>query len=231
MSLQRAIAAAGLVILSALIVAVLARKRYRSCYAFLSYLVAVLASDALIFFWPSRFLTWDFWLLKETVHNLLKFAIALELGIRTFRLFPGANAAARRLLLVVLVLTYVAVVAVPTGDPNYAVLAAQIQPRILNGTIWVFTTQAALILWYRLPVDSFHKAILIGFVPYLLIFSVAMNTLNALGWRQEVNALQSYTQTSAYTLLLLYWLRSARQPVREVWPPAARLPVAIPGRG
>ena len=60
---------------------------------------------------------------------------------------------------------YVAVVAVPTGDHNYAVLAAQIQPRILNGTIWVFTSQAALILWYRLPVDSFHKAILIGFIP------------------------------------------------------------------
>ena len=60
---------------------------------------------------------------------------------------------------------YVAVVAVPTGGHNYAVLAAQIQPRILNGTIWVFTSQAALILWYRLPVDSFRKAILIGLIP------------------------------------------------------------------
>jgi hypothetical protein len=216
MSLQRAITATGLLILGTLIGAVLIRKRYLSCYTFLAYLIAVLASDALIFCWPDRFLTWDFWLMKETIHNLLKFAVALELGIRTFRLFPGANATARRLLLLILALTYVAVVAVPTGDGNYAVLAAQIQPRILNGTIWVFTSQAALILWYRLPVDSFHKAILIGFIPYLLIFSVAMNTLNALGWRQEVNALQSYTQTSAYDLVLLYWLRAALQPIRVV---------------
>jgi hypothetical protein len=209
MSLQRAITAAGLLILATLIGTILVRKRYRTCYSFLAYLVAVLASDALIFFWPGRFFTWDFWLFKESVHNLLKFAVALELGVRTFRAFPGANATARRLLLFVLVLTYVAVVAVPTGRPEYSVLAAQIQPRILNGTIWVFASQAALILWYRLPLDLFHKAILMGFVPYLLIFSLAMNTLNALGWKQEVNELQSYTQTSAYDLLLLYWLRSA----------------------
>ena len=49
-----------------------------------------------------------------------------------------------------------------------------------------------------------------------------MNTLNAPGWRQEINTLQSYTQTSAYALLLVYWLRAALQPVRAAWPPCGR---------
>ena len=34
---------------------------------------------------------------------------------------------------------------------------ADLQPRVLNGSIWLFTAIAALILWYRLPVDPFHK--------------------------------------------------------------------------
>ena len=59
--------------------------------------------------WPRQFQTWDFWVLKESVHNLLKFGIALELTVRTFRAFPAARKTATGLVLAVLVLTWLSV--------------------------------------------------------------------------------------------------------------------------
>jgi hypothetical protein len=76
---------------------------------------------------------------------------------------------------------------------------------------------AAVILWYRLPVDPLHKAILIGFVPYLLVFTVAMNALSAYGW--DLREYAGYAQTIAYVVLVAYWARAAwRQPAQAELP-------------
>src|SRR5713226_3351038 len=89
-------------------------------------------------------------------------------------------------------------------------VGGRIQPRLLNGTIWLFAAIAATILWYRLPVDPFHKAILIGFVPYLLIFTTGLNILDSYGWdlRTSVN----YAQVGAYVALMAYWAHAAWSP-------------------
>src|SRR5262245_29988831 len=196
------LAVLGEVLLGLLLAGLVARHRVRRCYSFALYVLVVLTCELLITGWPQRFLRWDFWLLKEILHNVLKFAIALELAARTFRAFPGARHTLRGVVFLVVIGTLISVVTGPTAE-TLPDLASKLLPRILYGTIWLFTALAAVILWYRLPVDLFHKSILVGFVPYLLVFTVALNLLDSIGWHLE--ELASYLQTSAYLLLLAYW--------------------------
>ena len=82
-------------------------------------------------------------------------------------------------------------------------LAMDLQPYVLAGTLWLFLAISALILWYRLPVAPLHKALLLGFVPYLLIFTVALNMLKAYGG--SVREYAGYGKNVAYLALLAYW--------------------------
>jgi hypothetical protein len=77
-------------------------------------------------------------------------------------------------------------------------------------------------LWYRLPVDPFHKAILVGFVPYLLVFSVGMRAMLEMGQAQSY--LFQRAHAVAYVVLLAYWNRAAWAPVqsRAMRPQTAR---------
>jgi hypothetical protein len=226
--LENAVGLGGSVLILAALVGILARRRYRICYTFLLYLGAVLLSDLLIIFWPDRFYVRSFWLLKEILNNALRFGVALELSFRTFRAFPGARSTARGIALLLLAVTLVTVVAV-SGDgspgtssapPSFEQIAGRIQPRLLNGTIWLFTAIAATILWYRLPVDSFHKAILIGFVPYLLIFTTGLNVLDSYSWDQGLRIYINFAQVGAYYVLMTYWVwtawREATGPVQAL---------------
>jgi hypothetical protein len=87
----------------------------------------------------------------------------------------------------------------------------------------LFTGMAVLILWYRLPVDTFHKAILTGFVPYLLIFTIGLNALDSYGW--NIRDLINYVHTTAYLLLLAYWAWAAWAPLAV--PAVARGPAPV----
>ncbi len=207
--IQVVIAVAANALALAALVGLIVRRRWASCWAFTAYLVTVFVIGSLITVWPSQFYRLDFWLFKESAYGLLKFAIALELAYRTFHAFPGAEATARRVLFSVMVATSLAVFAVSSPNAELAGVAGHVLPRVLNGTVWVFTAIAALILWYRLPVQPLHKAILVGFVPFLLVFTVAMNALNALGWQHQV--VTSYGHTVAYVVLVGYWNVAAWQ--------------------
>lgn len=217
---QALVAQIGSVLILAALVGVIVRRRYAACYSFPVYLAAVLIPSALIALWPEHFYRKDFWLLKETLHTILRFAIALELAVRTFRYFPRAQETARRVLFTVLSVTCVVALAVPTAGGDYTTVVGRVLPRVLNGTIWLFTTIAVLILWYRLPVDPFHKAILIGFVPYLLVFTVAMNALDAFGWRLREHL--NYAPALAYVALTAYWTYAAWRPSTAPDQPGSR---------
>jgi len=218
----------GELILLALLVGLIVKGGHRACYSFTLYVAAVLVPDVMVTAWPARFYVWEFWMLKEIAHNLLKFAIALELAIRTFRAFPGARATARGIVFLVVLVCLAGVLAAPGGPGGLRELATDLHPRILNGTIWLFTAIAAVILWYRLPIQALHKAILIGFVPYLLIFTVAMSALDAVGW--HIQDLAAYAHTIAYLALLCYWTYAAWRPQEALQLSAgARHEVAQPG--
>jgi hypothetical protein len=207
---EKLVVCVGLVLLAACLAGLFVRRRQGLCVSFTLYLGAVLLSDGLVVFWPARFHSWDFWVLKESVHNLLKFGIALELTLRTFRAFPAARRTAAGLVLGVLALTWLSVGPRPRLEGRPLELALNLQPYVLAGTLWLFIAISALILWYRLPVAPLHKALLLGFVPYLLLFTVAMNLLKAFGG--SVREYVGYFKNAGYQALLVYWAYTAWRP-------------------
>lgn len=213
---ERIVVCLGLLLLSACLTGLFVRRRHLLCVSFTLYLGAVLVSDLLVLLWPQQFHFWDFWVLKESVHNLLKFGVATELTLRTFRAVPAARRTAAGLVLGVLLLTWLSVGATPRPEVSRPQdLAMNLQPYILAGTLWLFIAISALILWYRLPVTPLHKALLLGFVPYLLVFTVAINLLRSLGGGDVVRIRTSYVKNLAYQALLAYWTYTAWRR----WPP------------
>jgi hypothetical protein len=186
-----------------LLLAGLLARRLRVCYSFTLYVLVVLVCELLITGWPGRFYKMEFWLPKEILLDVLKFAVALELAARTFRAFPGARATLRGVVFLVVSGTLVSMFVGPTPE-TLGDVASQMLPRVVYGTIWLFTALAVVILWYRLPVHLFHKAILVGFVAFSLVFSVALTAIEVIPQAQA-----SYLQSIAYVLLLGYWAHAA----------------------
>ncbi|HVR70927.1 MAG TPA: hypothetical protein VMT87_08785 [Vicinamibacteria bacterium] len=199
--------------MGAALIGLFVKHRWRLWYTFALLLLIVSVHDSLVALWPAQFHRNQVWRAKETVLILVRLAMVVELAIRVFRGFPGALAAARRLLLVICASTFLAVLALPVRRGGHEGFVGEIMPRVLNGTIWLFAALAVLILWYRLPVHWFQKAILLSYVPYLLVFTVAMNMLGDLGWQRAAWA--DTLSVVAYLLLLLYWTYTAwrRDPV------------------
>jgi hypothetical protein len=209
---------AGTAALTVVLAGVVARRRYRAWCFFALFLAVTLISTLMIAVWPNRFYTRDFWQAKETALSLLRFGMALELAYRTFRSFPGALATVRWVLLFVIVATFAAVVAVSGGGTDYRSFMTELHPRVLNGTIWLFTSIAVLILWYRLPVAAFYKSVLLSYVPFLLIFTVTMNALGSV--TADRLAWLSYLYQLAYIALMIHWAHAAWRKVEAPARPA-----------
>ncbi len=215
--------------MSVLLASLVIRRRYNVAYTFTVYLAVVYVTELLTVLWPDTFYRRAFYLHKENAINALRFGVALELMYRTFRAFPSAHRSARAVFLALVSVTLVLVVAATGDQPDAYTLVNKVQPRVISACVWLFTMLAALILWYRLPVDSFHKAILLGWVPYLLIFSAALNYVGDYG--PQFLGLSNYVHTVAYLGLLLFWARAAWAPagVRVSAPKPAMALQSSPG--
>jgi len=205
----------GTLLLVSVLVGIVVRRKLRLWYSFGAFVFVLVVTSVLIALWPADFYTQDFWRPKETALNLLRFVMALELAYRTFRSFPGALSTLRWVVLLVLAATLMTVLAVG-GSVDDRTFLGDLQPRVVNGSIWLFTAIAGLILWYRLPIHPFHKSILLSYVPYLLVFTVAMNALAGFGW--ERGGAVRYANQVAYVIMLAYWSyaswRRVEAPVR-----------------
>lgn len=219
----------GTLVLATLI-GLVARRHLAVCRVFGLYLLTVFVSDLLMLLDATVlksgiFYSRVFWLNKEILLNALKFGVALELAYRVFASFPGARATAQFLLLLLLGTTLMSV-ASASGWSAVAPesLAGSLQPRIVTGTTWMFALIAALVLWYRLPIKSMPKAILIGFVPFLLFSYLALELVKANNWPKQgwLASLANW----AFLVLLGYWARSSWQPFQEIIP-AGRQPVPV----
>jgi hypothetical protein len=224
-TVQASIAYAGTIALAIVMAGVLARGRYRVWWTFAVFVAAVLVTTLMMVVWPQRFFTGTFWERKETALDFMRFAVAIELAYRTFRAFPGALVTARWSLLFVLLVT-LAGVFFSGGSHDYWSFMSDVHPRVLSGSIWLFTAIATIVLWYRLPVHPFHKAVLLSYVPYLLVFSVCVNLIGragSAGW-EGLWAVRYLNQLS-YVALTSYWAwaawRRAEEPIR---PPRIRPP-------
>ena len=212
---QRILMAVGSGLLVAILVGLAVRGRLAQCYSFAVYLVAVLVPQVLEGIWPERFYTRDVWLAMETLHHVLKIAIVLELTARTVAVFPGARRTAQGALLGTLLLALAALVTA-AREPEYVSIHTDLLPRAVSGTVWLYCVLGFVILWYRLPVRPLHKAILLGFAVYLLLYSAGMALIGVLGWhaRSAVNLVSG----SLYTALQVYWTWAAWQPAQPEAP-------------
>lgn len=210
---------------------IIGRGRYRTCFAFPVYLLAILLGNALVSFWPETFYTQWFWIVKQTVYDLLKLAVGLELAFRIFRSYPGTHRRALMVCTAILGITTVAIVtsSLPLGA-THASMLMEFFPRIAAGTIWLLTAIVLLVTWYRLPVERFHRAILLGLSSFLLVFTTAMNVMREWGFERVIDIVNPYG-TLAYLAVMVWWAWAAITPDGEPEvAPASILRGLVPSR-
>jgi hypothetical protein len=195
--LALALALAGLIL----------RGRARLCYTFTTYLAAVLLTELLVNLWPGQFWAWSFWHFRQAVFDGLKLGIAFELAYWIFLGFPGAAHSARSVILLILVGILLAIVALPNeqGQDPGGFLFGTLRPRLEIGAAWIFTALTGLVQWYRIPLHPQHKAIMIGFVPYLVVFSAVTKLVTEYGWSYWLITLDP----AAYLVTCSWWAWTA----------------------
>jgi hypothetical protein len=207
---QLLLAWVGTAAMVAILAGLFVKRRLHQCLSFGVYVGVVLGCELLVMLVPDRFYTRTFWLAKQAVYDVLKVAVALELAYRVVRAFPGASRTARLSVLALLATSTAVIMSGPWG--GYSTMA-EWQPRIVFGVVSLFSLTALVVLWYNLPVRSWHRALLMGFSAYLLVFTVLLNVLRTHGW-QMVSWL-SLLDGVAYLALLIWWAYAAWAPEPE----------------
>jgi hypothetical protein len=210
----------------ATLVGALVRGHYKRAWSFVVYLAVILTCNTLVTTWPDAFRTHEFWLLKQGAYDVLKLLIAIELGYRAVRAFPGAAAGARAAALVGLTASLGVIL---TGGWLTSYHAQyEWQPQIQMAAVWMFALVALLVAWYHLPMDGWHRAIVMGFAPYLLLFVALLSVLERQGWKAW--QAMSLIDSAAYLALVCWWAWASWQPAPAPVPREAILR-ALEGRG
>jgi hypothetical protein len=201
-----------IVLAIAILAGLAARRGHRSSISFDVYLLSIVGFELLLLAWPSRFYNWDYWFVKETTQSLLKVAIVVELSVRIFWELPRARTTVALGLALITAGTLLAIAGVEATEAESR--AVTVMPRIFYGTAIMFGLILTLALSYRVSLSELHRAILLGFTPYLLTFTVFIQLLEAVG--SELRVPVQYLNTIAFFWLLTYWLRAAwRRPAVE----------------
>ncbi len=198
--LQLAISHGTKIALLVVIAGLVARRRHQECRSFAVYLAVIFVCNTLGSVWPETFFVNSFWIRKQAAYDILKLVIGLELAYVALRVFPGAYAYARPLILAVLVLStaYIADAAA-LGDASPR---AWRRP-VVMGTVWLYTALAMVVLWFRIPVSLWHRSILLGFTVYLSLFTFLAGFLARQGW--GALPLFNLIEAPAYLLLMSFW--------------------------
>jgi hypothetical protein len=190
--------------LVAVLAGLVARGRARLCWSFAAYLAAILIGNSTASFWPERFYTGSFWVLKQGVYDALKMAVALELAWRAFDSFPGAMRTVKLALLALLALSTVSLGALTPPSSYMAVW--EWQPGVATAALWLLTATALLVVWYQVPLHDWQRAIMLGLAPYLLVFVTLVGLLRRHGWAAAPEI--GIVDTLAYLCLLAFWVRA-----------------------
>ena len=198
------------------------RRHYQRMPLFTLYAGASALSNVVVALHYTR----ETWMLQQVVMAALRFGVALELTYCIFGAFPAAAATARRVMFVILVATALTAISVSTPAAVYTRSHAEAIPRLAAAAVWILTALAVLVLWYRLPLAPLPRAILMGYAPYLLVFTISLSLLFDAG-SQHLRPWLGYADTFAFIVLVNYWIRVAWRTAPEAtmsYPPAA--PVA-----
>lgn len=215
-ALDQLIDVLGHVLLVVLLISVLWRQ-LATCVSFTGYVAALFGSNLLMSVLPDVFYTPDAWLLSEALHALLTFAVAVELGARVFRSFPGAHRTARWAALAVVGAGALITLGGMSVAPDFLATCERVLPRVAGANLWLFLALTALILWYRVPIRPFEKAIILGYVPFLLVFAASLSA-----WASTQGTLTALTLGYRVTFLLMaaYWSVAAWRSDEEPGGPA-----------
>lgn len=202
---EKAIVATEIAFAAAILLGLVIRGHWRSCYSFVLYLGSFVVLEGCILAWPERLFRFDFWLAKEAIAALLTLAVALEIAGRLFAHLPAARLTFAVALVAVLIAIAAAVI--PAVGTQPATVATVGLPRLAYGTALIFAGLLGFCLWYHVPLYPIHKAVLVGFVPYLVAFTVVLHLLETFGW--DIRRVANYVNTAAFISLLAFWTRAA----------------------
>lgn len=210
-TIEQALTYVHLVLLAVILVGLFQRRLFRLCYSFAVYVGTVLGTEVFLAVMKAlfgklawhAFFAWYAYPVKETAYGALKLTILLEITALTYQAFPTARAAVRALLLgVMLVILCFLTIGIPLRTDFYDLVRDRLL-RLAQGTALGYFATWALVLWYRLPLHRWHRAILRGLVPYLLVFAAARNLTLVFGW--DVRVAVNVGDMVVYALVLCYW--------------------------
>ena len=205
---------AAMLVMAVAIVGLFARGRWRLSVLFVGYVVSILVTEVLVTGWRRTFWTTEFWVPRQAIFDILKIGIALEVGWRTFRLFPGAGSAVRWVVLAILTITIVSMlmVSTPPGPTGWATAhLARLHPPMLIGTIWLMAAILLFARWYRVPIHPFHGAILSSLAAYMALFS---GLLTVMGWYglDAIRSAWGLVDPPAFFVMTIWWAYIAWRP-------------------
>src|SRR5262249_39903704 len=172
-------------VLLAALVGLVWRGAHRQRPPLVAYLCATLLSNALMSFWPETFYRYSFWVFKEAVYGLLQFSIAVSIGRRTFRHFPGVRGIANAAYVAVAMALVLLLSWFPRNPSSLSQWKLQLvtewNARVLAATIGMFCVVSLLVVFFRLPISLFHRRVLLGFTAWLGVAAFNRDLLGALG--------------------------------------------------
>jgi hypothetical protein len=209
------------------------RARHLYSRAFIAYGCTVVGRGIAAAAWPDASYNWSAWSTWQVVQVALKLAILFEISTHVFGPFPGALAAVRGIITLVLWATAAALVTVQVAGKDLWDFALQAAPIANQGAAWGFTLVLVLSVWFFVPMDSWRRALVIGMAAYGMAFTGAMAALERFGWGARESL--GYLNMGAYVLLLAYWnvaaWRKATAEDAEVERLRQELPLRLAARG
>jgi hypothetical protein len=199
-----------------LIVGLFVRGRWRLNLLFTAYNIIDLATALLPVFWPARFYRGAFFILTQGLNDILKIGVVLEVAWRTFRVFPGAASATRRLVIGLLAATTLAAIVTPLANTranSYESSLADFHPRVMDGTIWLVAATLGVAWFYRVPVRPFHSAVLTSLAIYVAFYGTLLRLVS----RYDFQVYRPYLNNINYIVFFVitgWWAYLAWRPER-----------------
>ena len=205
LAIHRALIVVGVGLLVVLVTLLFKRAKAKQCILFSAYVGAAAFFTSLFLLFPGSYSP-DAFMVKQGIYDSLLFGMSLELAIRTFAAFNGIAAFVRLFLGGAVALSTSLILLATPANPDYSSFI-RFEPGITAAGIWCLAFVGLLIVWYQIPVPAFTRAIILGYVPYLMVFTVYTDLITRLGWGeiQHLNILNAL----AYDAVAGYWVYSA----------------------
>lgn len=176
---------------------------HRRCWSFFVYVLALLACGSLIAFRADAFYAWPyhFWLFSRDLYAGLKVLVALEVGLHVFRAFPRAARTSQLFALWLLVGLLMAFSRpAPYLGGVHAWALAHLPVAV--ATLWLFASVALLVMWFNLPLQPWHRALLVGFGAQLAASTAILSSESAFrAWAPLLDvSIASWWAWSAWTV-------------------------------